>query len=95
MIFERDAGASGAVVVGRAFFADHHRYRAAEIARLAEAARDAGADALGTTAKDAVRLGDPASTAAGLPLRVLHGTVDFADEARFSRQLLEAVGRAA
>jgi tetraacyldisaccharide 4'-kinase len=93
--FEGDAGASGAVVVGRAFFADHHRYQAQEIERLAEQARSAGADALGTTAKDAVRLAELEPGASGLPIRVLHGTVDFADEARFSRQLFEAVGRAA
>jgi len=93
--FERDAAASGATVVGRTFFADHHRYRAKEIERLAEKARTAGADALATTAKDAVRLGDLGSGAAGLPILVLHGTVAFADEERFSRQLFEAVGRAA
>jgi tetraacyldisaccharide 4'-kinase len=93
--FEGDAGMSGAAVVGRAFFPDHHRYRAKEIARLAETARRAGADALGTTAKDAVRLIELEPGAAGLPVLVLHGTVDFADEARFSRQLFEAVGRAA
>ena len=93
--FEGDAGASGAVVVGRAFFADHHRYRAQEVQRLAEQARSAGADALGTTAKDAVRLVELEPGASGLPIRVLHGTVDFADEARFSRQLFEAVGRTA
>jgi tetraacyldisaccharide 4'-kinase len=93
--FEGDAGASGAAVVGRAFFADHHRYRAPEIERLARQARSAGADALGTTAKDAVRLVELAPGASGLPIRVLHGTVDFADEARFARQLFEAVGTAA
>jgi tetraacyldisaccharide 4'-kinase len=91
---ERDAEASGATVVGRAFFADHHRYRAKEIEGLAEKAWSAGAQALGTTAKDAVRLVD-LMPGADLPVRVLHGTVDFADEARFSRQLLAAVGRAA
>jgi len=93
--FERDAAASGATVVGRAFFTDHHRYRAKEIERLAEKARTARAEALATTAKDAVRLGDLGSGVAGLPILVLHGTVVFADEERFSRQLFEAVGRAA
>jgi hypothetical protein len=63
--------------------------------RLAEKAREAGADALGTTSKDAVRLAELEPVALGLPIRVLHGTVDFADEARFSRQLFEAVGRTA
>ena len=93
--FEGDAGASGAVVVDRAFFVDHHRYGTKEIERLADKARSAGADALGTTAKDAVRLVDLEPGAAALPILVLHGAVDFADEARFSRQLFEAVGKAA
>jgi tetraacyldisaccharide 4'-kinase len=93
--FERDAAQSGAEVVGRAFFADHHSYRSKEMERLAEEARRAGADALGTTAKDAVRLTGLAPGSSPLPIRVLHGTVDFADEARFVRQLCGAVGRAA
>ncbi len=93
--FERDAEASGAVVAGRAFFTDHHRYRAREIEQLAAQAKRAGADALGTTAKDAVRLVDVMARAPGLPIRVLHGTVELADEARFCRQLFAAVERAA
>ena len=82
-------------MVGRTFFADHHTYRAREIERVAELARRVQADALGTTAKDAVRLADLAPASFGLPLRVLHGTVDLADEARFIRQLRAAVERAA
>jgi tetraacyldisaccharide 4'-kinase len=93
--FERDAASSGAEVVGHAFFADHHSYRAKEIERLEEEARRAGAHALGTTAKDAVRLAGLAPGSPGLPIRVLHGTVDFADEARFVRQLSAVVQRAA
>ena len=37
-------------------FRDHHRYNPADIAHLAQAAREAGAEALLTTAKDAVKL---------------------------------------
>lgn len=45
----------GAVVVARVAFADHHRFTAAELRRLAGMAAAAGAE-LATTAKDAVRL---------------------------------------
>ncbi len=45
----------GCNLVSRRGFADHHRYRASEIARLAEAARAANA-VLVTTEKDATRL---------------------------------------
>jgi tetraacyldisaccharide-1-P 4'-kinase len=81
--------------VGREFFADHHRYRAREVEHLAQAARRAGAEALGTTAKDAVRLVELAPKTPDLPIRVLRGTVAFVDEARFRRQLFAAAGRAA
>ncbi|WP_207461927.1 tetraacyldisaccharide 4'-kinase [Azospirillum sp. SYSU D00513] len=47
--------AAGARIVERAAFADHHPYRAGEIARLLERAGDLGALPV-TTAKDAVRL---------------------------------------
>ena len=43
-------------------FGDHHAYRPADLARVAAAAREAGAAAALTTEKDAVRL---------LPLRPL------------------------
>ena len=91
--FERDAAAAGAAVVGTAFFADHHRFRPAELAAAATRAREAGAEALATTAKDAVRLvGDAAP---GLPLLVLHVAARFEDEERFRTRLLAAVRRAA
>lgn len=93
--FERDAGASGASVVGRTFFGDHHRYRAEEIALLGRDARSAGATALGTTAKDAVRLGKAAPDAPDLPLLVLEVAPAIDDEKRFRERLLEAVGSAA
>jgi tetraacyldisaccharide 4'-kinase len=93
--FEADAAASGAEVVDRAFFTDHHRYHAREVERLAARARAGGAEALVTTAKDAVRLEGQVSDRPDLPIVVLHIAVSFSDELRFSRKLLEAVGRAA
>jgi tetraacyldisaccharide 4'-kinase len=47
---------SGAIVTGTRFFPDHHPYRAAEIAALHEAAKDA---LLVTTEKDLIRLAPP------------------------------------
>jgi tetraacyldisaccharide 4'-kinase len=41
----------------RRSFADHHRYSASDVDRLAANARVAGASALVTTAKDFVRVG--------------------------------------
>lgn len=48
--------ASGLGVAGRHAFPDHHRYAARDLDRLAASARAAGAAALITTEKDAVRL---------------------------------------
>jgi tetraacyldisaccharide 4'-kinase len=56
-----DVAAQGATVVGRAFFRDHHRFTAGELASAAARAAEAGADAIVTTAKDAVRLPSPAA----------------------------------
>jgi len=52
--FERDVAGAGVAVVGRAFFRDHYRFRADDLARVAEEARAARAEAIVTTAKDAV-----------------------------------------
>jgi tetraacyldisaccharide 4'-kinase len=93
--FGTDAAASGATVLGHSFFPDHHRYHLAEIEAIASRARSAGAQALGTTAKDAVRLGGLADETAGLPLLVLHIEAAISDESRFHRRLFEAVERAA
>ena len=91
--FCSDVAAAGAVVVGRALFRDHHRFRPGDLARVAAEARRAGADAIATTAKDAVRLGD--APALGLPVAVLAIAAHVADEVRLRARLLAAAGRAA
>ena len=53
--FFRTLAAMGCRIAARHAFADHHRYAATELARLAATADEAGAR-LVTTAKDAVRL---------------------------------------
>jgi tetraacyldisaccharide 4'-kinase len=90
---ERDAAAAGALVVGRSFFRDHHRFRVRELASVAEAARRTGADTIVTTAKDAVRL--EAMPFTSLPVAVLRIEARFADEPRLRERLLAAVRRAA
>lgn len=91
--FEHDVAASGITVAGRAFFRDHHRFRTDEMAAAAAKARAAGADAIVTTAKDAVRLeGAPTLT---VPVVVMDIAAEIVDEARLGARLLWAVGRAA
>ena len=46
-------------VVGTRSFPDHHRYSPADIEAVKRAARDAGAEAIVTTEKDAVKITDP------------------------------------
>jgi tetraacyldisaccharide 4'-kinase len=48
--------AAGWTVADTMPFADHHAYRASDIGRIAAAMREAGAQAVVTTSKDAVRL---------------------------------------
>jgi tetraacyldisaccharide 4'-kinase len=50
--------AQGLNVVGTKGFRDHHRYAAADVAALKEMARVAGAEAIVTTEKDAVKIDD-------------------------------------
>lgn len=54
--FFKDLEATGAVLALRREFPDHHAYAPSDLAELAEAALRAGASALVTTEKDAVRL---------------------------------------
>lgn len=78
--------ATGARLVARHAFADHHRYRAAELARLGAEADAAGA-ALVTTAKDWARLA-PAWRARVAVLRV---AVRWQDEAMLDALLERAL----
>jgi tetraacyldisaccharide 4'-kinase len=86
--FERDVAASGAAVLGRAFFRDHHRFGAGEVAGVAAAARAAGAEAIVTTAKDAVRLEGLAFP--GVAVVVLGIAAEILDEQRLRARLLSA-----
>lgn len=50
--------ANGLNVVGTKSFRDHHRYTAADVAAIKAAAQSAGAEAIVTTEKDAVKIDD-------------------------------------
>jgi tetraacyldisaccharide-1-P 4'-kinase len=54
--FFADLSAAGWSVAGTLTFRDHHRFDAADLRRIREAARAAGAEAILTTEKDGVRL---------------------------------------
>ena len=67
---------AGVKLTDRTAFADHHIYAASDLARLASAARSAGASALLTTEKDRVRLG---SLAAPLPIETVQFRIEVED----------------
>lgn len=54
--FVQDLKSLGVEVVGQRFFRDHHPYTAADLAEVSKAAETAGAKAVVTTTKDAVRI---------------------------------------
>jgi tetraacyldisaccharide 4'-kinase len=89
---ERDVTAQGVLVVGRAFFRDHHRFTAAELASVTARAAEAGAAAVVTTAKDAVRLPTPGP--GSLPIAVLEIAAEIDSPGRdLLRERLRALAR--
>lgn len=87
--------ASGCRIVRSYPFADHHRYRPAEIAAIMNDARNYNADFVLTTLKDAVKI--VPSAAWPVPMLVIDVTIDLReDHARFreliSRQLDATAG---
>jgi tetraacyldisaccharide-1-P 4'-kinase len=95
--FELDVRSRVDDVVGFEWAADHHAWRTGEIAAAATRARAQGADALVTTAKDAVRLSQCATEgdALGLPILVLRIAAEIEDEPRLRERLLAVARRAA
>jgi tetraacyldisaccharide 4'-kinase len=90
--FEADVRARCPELGGHAFFPDHHFFSAADLEETSRRARAAGADALVTTAKDAVRLPEAVTAP---PLLVFRIAAEIADEPRFRARLLAAAGRVA
>ncbi len=56
--FVEDVTAAGYVVAGEVLFGDHHAFSVRDIARIASAVIETGAEAVLTTDKDAVRFED-------------------------------------
>jgi tetraacyldisaccharide 4'-kinase len=75
-------------VAGTAAYGDHHAFTPRELADVESRARQAGADALVTTAKDAVRL-----PAASLPVLVLRVAAEVDDEALLRERVLAVAAR--
>jgi len=71
--------AAGVHVVARLAFADHHRYTAADMQRIADAASRVGAQTILTTEKDRARLG---ALTADLPLHSVPLRVEIEDQER-------------
>jgi tetraacyldisaccharide 4'-kinase len=88
----RSAQDAGWTVAGVLYFDDHHQYSRADVARMMERARAAGAHALLTTAKDAVRFG--AHEPLALPLLVLPLAIAIEPEVEFEAWLRAAVAAA-
>jgi tetraacyldisaccharide 4'-kinase len=86
--FAEDAVAHGLEIVRHRAFPDHHRFRARELRAVAADAKALGAEAILTTAKDAVRLPDGEWTDDMMVLRI---AAEVTDEARFREWLQSAV----
>jgi tetraacyldisaccharide 4'-kinase len=85
--------AAGLHVAARTAFPDHYRYSRADLARLAAAARAAGAVALVTTEKDLVRMGELFSVfAESLPLKTARLRVEIEEEDAAIDWLADRVG---
>jgi tetraacyldisaccharide 4'-kinase len=80
--------AAGLGVAARRVFRDHHRYTAADLVRLAAQAKSAGAGALLTTEKDAVRL---AGLRALLPLVTVGLRTEIEDEISAMEWLMDRI----
>ncbi|MFY9570001.1 MAG: tetraacyldisaccharide 4'-kinase [Blastocatellia bacterium] len=88
--FTEDILQAGINIVSENFFADHHPFTQEDLDRVGGAAREAGADAIVTTEKDAVRLeglrhGD-------IPVYSAQLEIQSDDEVRLKSLLLRTVG---
>jgi tetraacyldisaccharide 4'-kinase len=83
---------AGLRVTARFAFADHHRYTAGDLERVASAAQQAGATTLLTTEKDRVRLGAmAASLPASLPLEAVPLRIEIENESEAVNWLIGRV----
>ena len=87
--FAEDILQVGINIVSEHFFADHHSFNQEDLDRITGAAKDAGADAIVTTEKDAVRL--EGLTSGDVPVYAAQLEIQSGDEVRLKSLLLRTV----
>ena len=87
--FAEDILQVGINIVSESFFADHHAFKQEDLDQITRAARDAGADAIVTTEKDAVRL--EGLTHGDVPIYAAQLEIQSDDEVRLKSLLLRTV----
>jgi tetraacyldisaccharide 4'-kinase len=88
--FSEDVMQIGLNIVAEQFFADHHAFTQEDLDKVIETARLAGADAIITTEKDAIRL-ENLRYAEDMPIYVAQLELQSDDEVRFKSLLLRAL----
>jgi len=89
--FAEDILQIGINIVSESFFPDHHPFVQEDLNRITRDAQDAGADAIVTTEKDAVRL--EGLTHGEVPIYAAQLELQSADEVRLKSLLLRTVSR--
>lgn len=89
--FSEDILQVGINIVGENFFRDHHPFTQTDLDQITRAAKDAGADAILTTEKDAIRL--EGLTHGDIPLYAAQLEIQSDDEVRLKSLLLRMVSR--
>jgi tetraacyldisaccharide 4'-kinase len=84
--FFSDVSSAGWHLVGSMSFRDHHRFSAADVRRIADAARAVGAAMILTTEKDGVRL--EMCDLEGLPIAAVPLVIGIEPADRFRQWLL-------
>jgi tetraacyldisaccharide 4'-kinase len=87
--FSEDVLQAGINIVSESFFADHHSFTQEDIDRISRAAGEAGADAIVTTEKDAVRL--EGLSHGDIPIYAAQLEIESDDEVRLKSLLLRTV----
>lgn len=87
--FSEDILQVGINIVSESFFADHHAFTQEDLDRVTRDARDAGADAIVTTEKDAVRLEGLAH--GDVPIYAAQLEIQSDDEVRLKSLLLRTI----
>jgi tetraacyldisaccharide 4'-kinase len=87
--FTEDILQAGINIVSESFFADHHAFTQTDLERIYKGAREAGADAIVTTEKDAVRL--DGLSYGDIPIYAAQLELQSDDEVRLKSLLLRTV----